>query len=355
MNGNQKYIKMKMEAIIILLFVLPVFALVSCERRPLEDGEIPEPTALIPVCIDWSVSGVSVGEMHRASVWLFPVAGGNPLEYRLEEDLTYREIAVPAGVYSVLVFNETTDREDWETITFAGADRYETFAAMAVPEAARGFYTRSEDFRMVMNPEPLAAWSLASLEVTPEMVIRTREIARGGSDSYRWILRNEVPALASVTPLPRYEQMAVTVRAANLACSMQATGTIDGMAGGVYMASGEKIPVAAAHAFILNGRVYDANGTDGTTTRTFNVFGLLPGADVHRNLNIDFLLTDGTLHPRETFDATDMIETKPYIVATHVINAGFGNLNGDHPVELPDGMSTGVTVDGWDDIIIPIK
>jgi hypothetical protein len=345
---------MKMEAIVVLLFALPVLALIGCERRPLEDGELPEPTALIPVCIDWSVSGVSVEEMHRASVWLFPAAG-DPLEYRLEEDLMYREIAVPVGVYSVLVFNETTDREDWEAITFAGADRCETFAAIAVPEAVRGFYTRSDDLPMAMNPEPLAAWSLAGFEVTPETVIRTREIARGCNGSYRWMLRNEAPALTAVTPIPRYEQVEVTVRAVNLACSMQATGTIDGMAGGVYMASGEKIPAPAAHAFILNGRVYDANGTDGTTTRTFNVFGRLPGADTHHNLNIDFLLTDGTLHPRETFDATDMMETKPYIVTTHVINAGCGNLGGDRPIALPDGLSTGITVDGWDEVMIPIK
>ena len=83
--------------------IISVLSFHSCERRSLEDFDMAY--AIIPVRIDWSVSGVAVEEMHRASVWLFPKDGAMPMEYRLEENLMYREINVPIGEYSVLVFN----------------------------------------------------------------------------------------------------------------------------------------------------------------------------------------------------------------------------------------------------------
>ena len=320
----------------------------ACERRKLEDDYME--SALIPVCIDWSLSGLAVEEMHRASVWLFPHDGKTPLEYRLETNLIYREIAVPIGVYSALVFNETIEKGDWNNIIFTGTNSYETFAAEAIPESVRGFYTRSEDLPLIGNPDGIAAWSLDRFEVTPEMVTRTRSLSRNKS-----ALENEVPDLTLVKPLPRFERVVITAYVTNLASSMQATGTIDGMISGVYMVSGEKISKPAAHAFILNGRVYDANGDDGTTTRTFNILGRLKSAK--NNLNIDFLLTNGTLHPRQEFDVTDLIVTKmDGIVLTHIIDLGYDNSKGDHPIKLPKvDMNAGVEVGEWEEVIIPIK
>ena len=338
----------KMHTLAAALFAGSLFT--ACERRELVDDYME--SALIPVRIDWSVSGVPVDEMHRASVWLFPQNGGAPLEYRLEGNLTYREIAVPVGVYSVLAFNETIEENDWKSIAFTGTSRYETFAAVAVPDDVRGFYTRSEDLPLIGDPDPIAAWSLDRFEVTPEMVTKTRYPTTSKSS-----LESEAPDLTTVKPLPRFERLVVTARVGNLSGSMQATGTIDGMAGGVYMASGEKISEPAAHAFILNGRVYDANGKDGTTTRTWNIFGRLPVEPAKHSLNIDFLLTDGTLHPQESFDATHLIVTKTDgIVRTHIIDLGYGDLDGDRQIALPDtDMEAGISVDGWDEVIIPVK
>ena len=324
----------------------------GCSRRTLEDDY--NDSALIPVRIDWSISGVPVGSMHRASIWLFPHNGGAPLEYHLESDLSSREIAVPVGVYSVLVFNETTEASDWSTLSFTGTDKYETFAAIGNPDAVRGFYSRTEDLPLIMNPEPIAAWSLDHFEVTRDMVFDTRAIVRDYPNTYRSVLEIEIPALTKVKPLPRFERMVITANVTNLSSAMQTTGTIDGMAAGVYMVSGEMVPTSAAHAFILNGRVYEANDKDGTTTRTFNIFGRLPKAD--NLVKIDFLLVDGTLQPREEFNVTRLIKTQTSgIVRTHVIDLGY-NLHGDdHLIALPDmDMSAGISVDGWDEVVIPL-
>ena len=330
----------------IMAALIAAMALNACERRELEDDYMEY--ALIPVSIDWSISGVSVEEMHRASVWLFPHDDSAPLQYRLEGDVTYREIRVPVGQYSVLVFNETTDENDWDNIVFKGTKRYETFAAMNIPQNEIGFYSRSEKLPLIGNPEALAAWSLDYFEVTQDMVVKTRSLSQKTA-----ALVEEVPNLTAVKPLPRFERVVIEAYVTNLASSKQVTGTIDGMYSGVYMVSGERITKPAAQAFILNGRVY--NGYDGTTTRTINIFGKSPDAD--HNLVLDFLLTNNELHPREEFDVTNLIFTETVAhVRTHFIKVGYGNTNGDHEIILPEGDMdvAGITVDDWEQVTIPL-
>jgi hypothetical protein len=335
-----------MYALIVTLFA--VLVLNGCERRQLEDEDMQ--TALIPVCIDWSESGVEVEKMHRASVWLFPANGRTPLEYRMEGNLSYREIAVPVGVYSVLVFNETIEENDWNGIAFTGTNRYETFAAVAVPEPVIGIYNRSDNLPLIVNPDAVAAWSLDRFEVSREMINRTRPLSQNKS-----ALIAEAPHLTVVKPQPRFERVVVTAYVTNLSSSMKATGTMDGLASGVYMVSGKIISEPAVHALIFNKRVYDNNGYDGSTTCTFNVFGRLQPAN--HQLNIDFLLNDGTLHPREEFNVTNLIVTKTdEIVRTHTIKLGYSNLKGDHLMEHPVIESFGgISVDKWDEIIIPMQ
>jgi hypothetical protein len=150
--------------------------------------------------------------------------------------------------------------------------------------------------------------------------------------------------------------MTITARVENLSSSMQATGVLEDMASGVYMASGEKSATLGSHAFILNGRVYDSNGTDGTTTATFNIFGRCPTSMNHCDLYIDFILTDGTRFPRESFDAANMIMAMPNSLppAERIFVGESDNLP-DHLIELPADMNTGVVIDEWDKIVIPVK
>ena len=342
---------LKINTIIIFFLTIMLLALISfsnCTRRLLED-DIFE-TALIPVRIDWSVSGIKVEEMHRASIWLFPVTGGTPIEYRLEGNLKERKIAVPVGVYSVLVFNETIDEDDWKTISFTGTDSYEDFAVVALHEDTKGFYTRSEKLPLVATPEALAVWTLERFEVTPEMIDITRTNSMDENAN-----TEEIAGLTEIKPTPRFERVIIKIFVTNLSSSMQATGIIDRMMSGVYLASGERIKDAAVHAFVLGDREYDDNGSDGTTTRTFNIFGR-DGSN-QNNVSIDFLLTDGTLHPTEEFNVSKLLYTDTeQIVVTHYISLGYSNLNGDHEVELPDlDMEAGVTVEDWEEVIIPIK
>jgi hypothetical protein len=320
-------------------------------------GDVAYGTALIPIHIDWSLSGVSMDQIHRVSIWLFPEGGGEPLEYRMEKSLTDDVIQVPIGVYSVLVFNETTDPTDWEFITFTNKDSYRNFAAVASPVTeSRGFYTRADELPLIENPEPLAAWSLDRYEVTKEILLRSRVTrgTRAGSRAEE-ILDEQIAGLSDILPTPRVETMTITARVTNLHSAMQATGLLHGMSSGVYMASGDKMPDMGIHAYILNGRVHDANKKDGTTTVAFNVFGRQP-PEANINVHLDFLLNDGTLHPRESFDVTNMMKSVRATAApTNDIKVGYSDVPPDHLIVLPDlDMSTGVTVGEWDEVIVPL-
>ena len=339
-----------MKTMIKILYAAALLLIINaCERRPLEDDFAQ--TAQIPVRIDWSESGVPVEQMHRASVLLYPITGGTPLEYHLESDLTFRLIDVPVGVYSVLVFNETKDQDDWTNLTFTGIDRYETIAAEGLPEEAKAFYSRTTDLPLIKNPDPLAAWSLDYFEVTSGMVIQTRSRNRA---SYN--IETEIPDLTHVKPQPRIEELTITARVTNLSSSMQVTGTINGMASGVYLVSGKKIPVPSAHAFLLNGRVYDDNGKDGTTTRTFNIFGQLPVPTAIYEMDVDILLHDGTIHPQEVFDVTKLIRHfTDAIIPLNTVEVGSA-LPPDHPIILPlMDVGGGISVDDWNEVVIPLR
>jgi hypothetical protein len=325
---------------LVLIAVAQLFT--ACCRRPLDYGEYN--TALIPVNIDWSRSGVSTLTLHRATVMLFPEQGGMPLEYMLEGNVITRTIEVPVGVYSVVVFNETIN-DEWQGISFINTDDYENFSAVGRAVASRGFYTRSTDLPLTENPEPLAAWSLDRFEVTEELLARSRMSSRAA-------LESEIDDLTHVVPTPRIERMKITADVRHLASSMQATGTIGGLASGVKMASGEKIggQQTATHAFVLNNRKYDndPDGRHGTTERTFNIFGH-PQELSLKPMAIDFLLNDGTAFPTVSFnDVHSMIvrQTDPDFVTLNSINVSS---------ELPEvGGDQSITVDDWDEVIIPL-
>jgi hypothetical protein len=328
-----------MTGALVLITVAQLFT--ACKRRPLEMGD--HFTALIPVNIDWSRSGVSTSDMHRATVMLFPEEGGMPLEYLLEGNLISRTIEVPVGVYSVLVFNETLNDTDWQGISFINTDDFHNFSAVGRAVTSRGPYTRATGLPLTENPESLAAWSLDRFEVTEDILARSRMTSRAA-------LEREVDALTHVVPTPRIEQMRITANVRHLSSSMQATGTISGLASGVKMASGEKIAEqTAAHAFVLNNRKYDndPDGRHGTTERTFNIFGH-PQELTLKPMDIDFLLNDGTAHPTVSYtDVHSMIvRDATTIPLTNVLNVD---------TELPEvAGDSSITVSDWDEVIIPL-
>lgn len=313
--------------------IVPILILLlSCERRPLEDGD--NGTVIVPVSIDWSVSHIPVGEIHRASIWLFPKAGGEPLEFRLEGNVTYKEIAVPVGSYSVLIFNETTDSTDWNSIGFRGTDKFETFAAYARPEPQKGFYVRDKEL-LVKNPDMLAVWSSDIFVVTDAMVKSGR------------------PGLTDIQPLPCVDVAIITVYVVNLKSVFQATGLLQGMSDGVLLASGKRLSTIGVYPFLLSNREYSSNNKDGTIKTVFNTFGEVPQSGAQYGVQLDFILTDGTGLPAMFFDVTGLIDR---VIVDHLTTLNINLGMREQPVILPElDIDAGISVDDWEEVVTPLK
>ncbi|MFR9557092.1 MAG: hypothetical protein SNJ35_05910 [Rikenellaceae bacterium] len=76
-----------------------IFVMIACERNSIPCSTLSPQSALIPVAVDWSESGLYVAEsrndedeVHRLSLRFFPDDGGEPFERYLESNLNSANI-----------------------------------------------------------------------------------------------------------------------------------------------------------------------------------------------------------------------------------------------------------------------
>lgn len=334
----------------VLIAVFIAVAAMACERRPLEDTFYT--TAKIPVKIDWSLSGFEItdpsgGELiHRVSLRFFPKDGSAAFDKYLEGNVVEGEIEVPIGNYRVVVFNESIRDAYWaDRVAFTDVDDYDRFAANVLPDDASNhpFYTPLTAEELIVEPLRLASWKLDSLEVTREMVTRTR--AGEGCD-----------ALTCIVMRPLTYNVNVVAKVQNLSSAQLIMGAIRGLADKVYMASAETEQSPATYVFKLNGRTWDdASQVNGTTRKSFLSFGPLPRSASYL-LNLDVVLTTG-----EVFDPSQWPghegQSLLYDVTGQVLTPQVpSDLDIDISVSLPlPHVEGGIYVGDWDDEIINLQ
>jgi hypothetical protein len=283
-----------------LLLAAACLALEGCDnRRDLIDlGDNGDKTLSVKIKIDWSRAGINP---KNASIWFFHADDGRPAKGGLPELTNEREVTVnlPAGRYSLLVFNGTVDDQD--NIRFRGMDRYRTFEAYAYDEipagnaAARLRATKDEDPVFITPPNVLAVDRLDLLEITARMIDRKEEV------------------ILPFTPRRLVSQIDVLIHFLGLIYSATGghSGVITGMANGVFLADGKTGSEAVNQAFALNNRTfYPDSETDGTMSRSFLCFGL-PGMTYEpllltgsaHTLRLDILLRNGD-HATYEIDVT---------------------------------------------------
>jgi hypothetical protein len=288
-----------------LLPALLALLLGSCERRPLED--IYRETALIPVHIDWSKSGINVmnskvtGEVHRVSIRFFPKDGSPAFDRYMESDVVDGVIDVPIGRYSVVVFNESIHDLYWsDAIAFSDVNSYADFAAAVLPFDAKlreqqfPFYRLHPGETVIVEPLKLASWSLDDFEVTEAMVIRPSRppdlyipVGAGPGD---------IDALTRVVMRALTRTASVTVHAKNLSSAQAIPAAVRGFASRVYMASARTMQTPSTHLILLNERRWDnTSQTDGIVHKSFLTFGRTPESEVYQ-LALDVLLVSGELY-----------------------------------------------------------
>jgi hypothetical protein len=307
----------------LLLFVwLMVFN--SCERRPLEYDEKPR-AVKIDVKIDWSKSGIDPYSpdgkgVHRVSIRFYPKDNQPIFELYLEENVTEGSIYVPAGRYSVIIYNESVSdsKSFWDgAITFTDVNSFENFAANAVPYADTQrtkefpFYKPSAGEQFMVEPLRLASWSVNNFEVTEDMIT-----AMNGQKPFANLTEEEKEmfnTFKNVVMRALTRPVDVTAQVENLIATQTAYMAMQGLATKVYMATARTTQSPATHLFIFNRRKYDADKKSGTMNSTFLSFGRTTPSGSNREsytIAADILFVTGVLYKPDQpflFDVTGQV------------------------------------------------
>jgi hypothetical protein len=309
----------------------------SCIReRWDEEACLRTRSVTLAVKVDWSASGINsanlptTDEVNRVSIRFFPKDGSPPFDCYLDTDVTEGTIDVPPGRYGVIAFNESIyDNAWWDgRLRFSDAESYSDFAAHVMPydDALRShqfpYYLPGEGERIVVEPLPLASWSLDELNVTSRMALRG------------------VPtdALTHIRMRPLTHPVDVEADVENLASARSIHGALRGLASTVRLASGQTAD-RSTHLFSLNGRRYDPGGENGITHASFLSLGRTSPPESYL-LAVNALLTDGRLTPDSgspSFDVTGQVTGSKE--------------DSDIPIRIElalPHLSGGISVDEWE-------
>lgn len=352
---------------LILLFAISVLCVAACMRRPLSDvgcqGDS-TPTVTLAVSVDWSLSRFEISDnsrsdedyIHRVTFRFFPLDGSAAFDRYLEDNVESGEIEVPAGEYSVVVFNESIYDVYWEeSIRFEDVDHYALFAAEIVDGGFDDydFYSPQEGESLGAKPLKLASASVDNLLITEDMC--TLEETEWSSD--------EVATAAQLNPIaPRPLTCYTTVEVATtfLSSASEVVGSLTGLAHRVFMASGATDSVTVTHISSLSQVVWDDESEQhGTISESFLTF-TTPAVQGTHTLTLDVILTTGARHsPQEemVYDVSDQILSSASTTSSAAPATRYADQDLSASVELTLPEVTGdVEVNDWgDETVITIQ
>lgn len=301
----------------------------ACNYREIVDIET-EYTS-VSVSVDWSESMIDAASTNAFSVWFFPKNGDKPI-YTVSNKLDLAEIKVPAGEYSLLIFNETANESDWQSIAFRGTDKYETFEAYARTDvvANKGGYKSSTNETIINQIEPLAVWR---------------------QDYYLVSKNTKSKATIAIKPQPLTYKLNVKANFVNLNNAFKISGALQGVSQSVFLATGKTSSQTLTQVFELENNVWiDQSKVNGESSATVFSFGRTPDVTSKNNMQIDVLTFLGERTNPFIFDVTDALKTG---AGKYNLELSFG-YPPNSPINLPKYTEQGVSIGNWDskDVII---
>ncbi len=322
-----------------LLLLLPILCGCDTRRYIYQDG-----WATIEYDINWEELAKATKNSEEipngATLAIYPVTGYLEEPIFKQTNYTEGEIALPVGVYNIIVFNETVNGHDY--IQFTGESSYETFEAHWETTRVKSEYSRSGSDEMILDTEDfLLVERLEGFEVTYDMLDEPESIH------------------LSFTPVVVNKLMTVVAHvqgAVNVSSSRSSLLYIEGMADGYCMGSGKPTQDKTTHLMSLESVIYyDGSDRDGTMTASFYTFGDAANetkADDDNIARMSFALRDGTTHPDVEVNISDQLSESDDLSEIDVV------VGVDPTITLPDvddtenagGMSA--DVGGWSTEIV---
>lgn len=251
--------------------------LVSCQRRPLEDG-LPG-KARIPIGTVWTVAGIK--PQNVTALFYNQQDGKLAVEHRFENNddriQTYAE--VPPGIYTVVLFNEI--RGQIRGVGIRGHENLATLEAFALPNPnpntspslRPGLQSRAGSAGYVYEPDMLASVLVPDFEVTCDMVAYTLSPGARANPA----LASAAEALVGLVPERKVHEFDIVAHVVGLKnARMPALVDLQGMAESFGFDAGRNTLTGAVQQFTMNNRTYDAGSNrDGTISAKVYTFGIL--------------------------------------------------------------------------------
>lgn len=280
---------MKITKFCFLLFLLFAW---GCERQTLVDA-CKHRTALIPVKINWELSGIDPQSgladdfVHRVSFRFFPKNGDLPFEVYLEGNVCEGTIEVPTGIYDVVVMNESVMDIFWQgSVYFRNINEFDRMYVEVCPDnpAPYEFYEPQSGEQFMTDIPKMASWTIRNYEVTDQTIEETRNPD----------FASKAPAHTLTVPLLRLtHDCRVVATVKHLRSAQLVRAAKRGFANKIFLSTRITLNAPATYLFTFNGRKpLPGSQTDGTTEKTFRTLGALPRLSEHF-LNVDVILVDG--------------------------------------------------------------
>ncbi|MFI3306039.1 MAG: DUF5119 domain-containing protein [Rikenellaceae bacterium] len=339
--------RVKSRLILQIAFLVTLCA-AACDRNSIPCGNLSPQSAIIPVAIDWSESGLYVeesrsdnDEVHRVSLRFFPLDGSAPFERYMESDLNYDEIEIPVGSYAIVFLNEAITDNYWSgSLQFSDVDSFVDFSAELIDDGSSNSAEALE----------LAAWSISLFEVTSDMATYSRGVMGVGDLSVVVQLTEyesqQMGALLEVVMQPRTRTLTVNVSTTNLGSSQNITASVAGLSSRINIVTGDAEDQPTSHTFELDTFNYATRASSddsGVASGSRLCFSHSDDTTDGYTLDLEVVMSDGTYYEDEeqlsSVDIADQVTTTD----------DSDDYTIEHQISLPQIESGSIGLEDWSD------
>lgn len=345
----------------VFLLMSTVLNLSSCERRPLEEFSIPD-GARIPVTIYWDQANIIP---QNVTVLIYNEDGSLFLETVFENSgvSAYTEVYLPAGIYTVIGFNEMRNQIDY--VRIRGHENLSTLEAYTTT-ASSTYSTQSQANQETIIDQP------GSLAVAKDVITVSEEAVKLSHERALYHGQNtsgSTDLQVNLRPVLKTSMVHVKVYVSGLHnARMPALAELRNMASGYLLGTDRNSLTPVTTQFMLNNRAYvEGSATEGSVSASITSFGVPGNREIVENipakiyLDLAFQLVDQertlTSFSRDVTLVLNITVDENRAVTINV------DLSPEMipPIILPDvkpegGDDSGIGSDliDWDTVVIPI-
>lgn len=281
----------------------------------------------------------------------------------ISHNINYITLELEAGFFHTLVFNQS--ESEYGTLEFSNLEDYNTAQVRVLQTKSNWYATKAPDTKVGTEPEWLAVGTAENVEVTEEMVrIAEEEFLANRQEQMMRAIGRAINNVATVTPISVIKQVEFRVYCEGLYNLRSVRASVDGMAEGCILATGEVTQGSVSHtidAWSIEEYEYDI--TRGELVATLGTFGIPSGhtgKPEENKFSIHLMLVDNQTTVDYDFNIGDLLtEFKELDGSNGELQKVVVKLR--LPEKLPDvkpvdGVDGGFDVDfsGWGDEIVTV-